>query len=192
VPQTYSWADERERAAEAFGGRYPDAELEQDLIEAFRDRPAFVVDAINDVIGGYEAGRITSPWPFLRKRIAEPAADVVVSDTRERDKRVAQAQGWIRSTGLHFEQESELVDELFGSTGRLRGWDSAPLREEMLSLWRQVRPAGEQLECEAEDRIKAQVDALERVDGHTRRTSRPRNADGSFVSPLDVDDWAAV
>lgn len=138
---TYSWAETRERAAKAFGGRWPDAELEAELIEEFRERPAFVVDAIADVSRGFQAGRVHSPWPFLRTRIRQrPAVDVVITDDSQRDKKIAVTEAWIKSTGRQFPTADELEDELFGDRGRLRQWSGDELlRERLMKQWLELQ-----------------------------------------------------
>src|SRR5262245_33656186 len=99
--QEYSWAEVREEAVRGFGARYPDAALEQEIIDRFRERPAAVVAAIEDTVRGFQAGSVKAPWPFLRARLERaPSSDVVVQDGSERDRRVANAQQWIRNCGL--------------------------------------------------------------------------------------------
>jgi hypothetical protein len=160
----YVWSEQLERAAQAFGGRYPDAELEAELLEVFAKRPAFVVDAIDDVANAHKAGRIHSPWPFLRKKVQEPASELVVTDESERDARVKSAERWLRSAGLHFDRESEVEDELYGDRGRLQAWaGDEELRERLLGIWRECAPRGEQAEAEALVRARERVEIRERI-----------------------------
>jgi hypothetical protein len=160
----YVWSEQLERAAQAFGGRYPDAELEAELLEVFSRRPAFVVDAIDDVANGFKRGGIHSPWPFLRKKVLAPANEMVVADTSERDARVKSAQQWLRTAGLHFDRESEVMDELFGEVGRLRAWgDDAMLVAQLLESWRELAPRGEQTEAEALARARERTEIRARI-----------------------------
>lgn len=185
---SYSWAQTRERAAEGFGGSWPDAQLESEIIEHFRERPAFVVDAIADVTNAYQAGRIRSPWPFLRKRLAEAPTDVVVEDAGERERAIKRAQQWIRAAGLYCDREGEVLDELFGELGSLRAWSGDQrLRDELLALWQAVRPEGQ----EAAERLVTQIDALERATGSSRRTVHRRDSAGAFTAPVD-DEWGTL
>jgi len=186
--KTYSWAETREGAAKELGGRYPDAELEQELLEHFRERPAFVVDAIADVVRGYQAGRIRSPWPFLRRRLAEAPADLHVVDEGEKERAIVRAEQWIRTAGLYCDREGELLDELFGDLGKLRAWaGEAALQKRMVALWRQARPQGEALEQAAAERIAEQMAALERA----KQNLKTKGVFAGFKEP-DQEEWSSA
>lgn len=160
----YVWTEQRERAAEAFGGRYPDAELEAEVMGVFSERPAFVVDAIDDVANAFKAGRIHSPWPFLRAKLNAPQAELVVTDESERLRKIAAAEQWLRSAGLHFDRQAEVEDELYGDTGRLRAWASdEQLRERLLGLWRELASLGAQVEAEALERAREHLATEARI-----------------------------
>ena len=192
MAKEYSWAEIRDKAARDFGGAWPDAQLEQDVVERFRDEPARVLSAIADVANAYKAGRVHAPWPFLRKQLQSSSqVDVVVSDEGEKRKAISLTQQWIKATGLHVPNAAELFDELFGPTGKLKAWDSPELRQECLTQWQQVRPAGEALEREAVERIVAQVDAIERTGRRMRGKPNAASA-AEFAAPVRVEDWAAA
>jgi hypothetical protein len=56
----------------------------------------------------------------------------------------------MRTTGLHYDRESELLDELYGDRGRLK--DHPNTRQRMLELWNELRPLGELVDHEATER----------------------------------------
>src|SRR6266536_1553319 len=185
----YSWAEVRERAVSAFGGGYPDAELEEELIEVFRGRPAFVVDAVEKVIAGVQAGRVHSPWPLLRKMLERSLVDVVVSDERERELRTRQAEEWLRTAGMYVDREEEIVESLFGAYGgfggrgqSLRAWagDEA-LRTHLLGVWREARLVGEHLEQE----LRARAGERRETRGRTAKVLAAQRKLGfrGFVGP---------
>jgi hypothetical protein len=188
----YSWAETREQAATSFGGHYPDAELEQEILETFRERPAFVVDAIADITRAFESGRVHSPWLLLRKQLRRPGSELVVTDESECELAAQKAEQWLRVAGLHFDRESEVEDELFGEvTGRLRAWGSdGVLRERLLSLWRELRPRGEQVEWEAAGAVARSREALVRAGEILleRKGFRGFHAPGEEVDEWDVEE----
>jgi hypothetical protein len=158
----YSWAEIRERAAAELGG-YPDAALEQEILEVFRERPAFVVGVVADVTRGYQRGAIHSPWLLIRKQAKASPVEELVTDASERTGAVKRAELWLRRAGLHIDRESELLDELFGERGPLRAWaDDEALRAKLVGLWRELRPLGE-----------------------------PGILEGAEAQTDDADDWAA-
>jgi hypothetical protein len=145
---TFDWQTEYGRALNAFGGDTPSATLEQDIFEAFQQHPQAVTNAITKIARGYEAGRIHSPWGALKAEIPKQVdADVRVGDGSERNRKIANAEQWIRTTGLMFDRWSEVEDELFGERGPLRPWhkDHA-LSQRLEQLWTEQRPLGEATE----------------------------------------------
>jgi hypothetical protein len=154
----YSWQTTYQRACDLFKAR-PNAEQEQAVLDAFRDEPRLVSEQVDQIASGVTTGTIRSGWAVLRKVVAPASVtDIRVTDTGERDTRTRAALNWISNAGLHFDRESELVDELFGYTGLLRAWpDDQELRSRMVKHWVEVRtqaqrlpdgirPAGEDLE----------------------------------------------
>jgi hypothetical protein len=157
----YVWTETYDRAVELFDGT-PGAALEERLLQAFRERPAAIVAELETVAADYRRGLIRSPWAILATRAERAGQDVTVRDSRDRDRAVAGAERWIRSTGVHFERESQVLAELFEDGGErgpiLKPWaEELELRERMAELWRQERPRGVQTELEAEERGRARV-----------------------------------
>jgi len=152
-----TWADTYAEALASFGGTPLGKELENELVEIFEARPEAVRLAITDIAGGYQAGRIRSPWGALRAELArqEARTKVVVSGNAERDKRIQQAEQYMRAAGLYLASEAEVLDDLFGDGGRLRAWkDDDELVARMLELWRSLQPAAERVEAEALERAE--------------------------------------
>ena len=153
-----TWANLYAEALASFGGTPLGKELEAELVEIFEARPEAVRLAIADIAGGYQAGRIRSPWGALRAELArqEARTKVVVSGNAERDKRIQQAEQYMRAAGLYLASEDELLDDLFGDGGRLRAWrDDGELRERLLVLWRSLQPAAARVEAEALERAES-------------------------------------
>jgi len=151
---TMTWPDLYERAVKAFQDT-PSRELEAQLVEAYEQRPATVAAAVSDVAGGFAAGRIRAPWPFLARVVEEKAhANVVPSGNAERDKRIQQAEQYMRAAGLYLASEDEVRDDLFGDAGRLRAWKDDDEVARMLDLWRSLQPAAERVEAEALERAE--------------------------------------
>lgn len=162
---SYAWSDLREQVIEACGNT-PSAEQEQRIIDVFRQHPAAVMQGIEHVLDGHRRGIVRSPWAVLVTHVEKLATaiertSVAVTDERERDRKVSQARQWMRSAGMHFDREAEIEDELFGERGMLRHWPE--LRGEMLTLWREVRPIGEQLDAEAVERGRRDVELRKRL-----------------------------
>lgn len=156
--QTYEWITYRERAVELFG-QGPDGLLEQRVIAVFREHPTLVIEAIEHVGRRFSQGKIHTPWVILAKHVEQavkPLEEVSATDERDREKRIRRAEGWMRAAGMHCDRWSEVEDELFGERGLLRMWRSdETLRQRMARLWKAVRPAGELLEQQAEERDRA-------------------------------------
>jgi len=143
----FDWVTLRERAFELFA-ETPSPSLEAEILGTFQTRPALVATTIEGVGREVAAGRVRSGWAILgaRLRNASEAPSVVAFDTGDRERRVARASRWIETAGVHFDRETELLDELFDGYGGdrelplLHTWrDEQELREEMLKLWRDLR-----------------------------------------------------
>lgn len=174
----YVWADMRDPFIERVGSA-PSAAIEQRIIDVFEKQPKLVELAIAHVGLRFEQGLIRSPWPVLAQHVEETreaqgkAREVRASDASGRVKAREQGQRWIRSTGVHFDREHEVEDELFGMTdadtngellkdsdGRVRRFggllpgyaDDAELRDELLALWAAERPRGAKSERESIER----------------------------------------
>lgn len=151
----FVWTDSRERAVEAFGDTPSDA-IEGRILTVFQRNPAAVAQAISHIAERYRRGLVRSPWPVLALAVEEidGGREIVATDTRARDKAIAGAERWIRSTGIHFDRAEQVVAELFaegGERGPILGpWENdAELIAAMTALWEQERPRGERVEREA-------------------------------------------
>jgi len=149
----YHWHDTRQRAIELFG-EAPSAQLEQDVLEHFTERPAHVAQLVERIGAKVQAGKIRSGWAVLRKELnTTPGADVTATDEADRDRRIRSAKQWIDNAGIHYDLERHITAELFGddqSTGRLQDLNlTQAQREELLDHWRTNRPRGEQAEHDA-------------------------------------------
>lgn len=152
------WLTLRDRAIQAFAGELPNAHTEQDLIDAFQVNPLAVSRSLDDVAGQYAAGKARSGWAVWRSRaLAVHSSSSVAADVgSDRDARIAKAEAWVRNAGVHYDREAEVEDELFGCLGMLRDYASDELlRERLLRLWRERRPAGERCERDVVDRAES-------------------------------------
>lgn len=171
MERTYEWQETRKHACAVFG--YPEANTEQAVLDAFTESPLAVTAVLEKITSRVQAGKLgaNAGWLIVSREvenIARPVADIIVSDAaereRERERAVQAATRWIRNAGLHFDRESEITDELFGDRGMLRAWEKdVELQAEIVALWRQVRPIGEQLDREALERAAEFVAARSRA-----------------------------
>ena len=164
--EEWSWLETREKAIRLFGGELPKGETEQEVIDAFTDRPVLVDRLIREVAEAKKAGRARSGWAVLRSRLNAIASglDIVVTDRNERGLALRQAEQWVRNAGLYFDREDEFEDELFGDGGMLRAFRTDDeLRTHLIDLWRSERPRGKQAEDDAEERAAAWVEGRKRT-----------------------------
>jgi hypothetical protein len=149
----YDWPTVRAQAIFNFGGDAPRADLEQRIMEVFAENPTLVIKAIEVVTKSYHAGKVRSPWAILDinlKEATRPGTPLTATDTNDKTKRIARAEQWIRTTGCHFDRDTEIVDELFGDRGLLTDYHhDTGLVTLMTDLWHQRRPEGERIEAEA-------------------------------------------
>lgn len=159
-PTGYVWEGFRDDLIRQWSDA-PGAVLEQRLLDVWERHPRVVIEAAEGIGARFDRGVIRSPWPVLAAQADEAAraterAQAVIYDDDEPAKRaraVKRAEQWLRGAGLHFDREPEVADELFGDFGVLKRWrDDGELRDRMLTLWASVRPAGERVEAEAEER----------------------------------------
>lgn len=145
---TVSWASVRQGAIKTFH-EIPHAAVEQEIIDVFAVQPQVVIDAIERLAARVESGHVRSGWAVLRKELARAveAPSSVTVELDDRERRVANAERWLRNAGVHFDRESEVLDELFGERGTLKAWAGDELlRGRLLELWRTLRPKGERAE----------------------------------------------
>lgn len=114
--RTYDWHETLLDAIDQFGGDTPSPSLEHAILDVFREHPAAVVAAIRTIAGRHRAGYVKSPWGALSKELdrLRTNPEIVVTDTRERDKTLRAAEQWIRTVGVHYATEHELLTHLFG------------------------------------------------------------------------------
>jgi hypothetical protein len=135
---TPDYHDLIDHLTEAFGTA-PSNALTTELADLHARHPAVTRAKAREAADAHAAGRIHSPWGFLQAemrrhdtaREARPqAAD------RERDHEIGLAEAWIRNAGLFTPSTEELLDELFGTHGRLKAWaDDHELRARMTDTW---------------------------------------------------------
>jgi len=164
---TYDWSAERDRAITGFSGEIPGERVEADILEVFRTRPDIVAAAITKVAAAFHSGRIRSGWAVLRADVqkAHREDDVVVTDSRTTAKLVARAEQWVRAAGLHYPTVEECLMHLFGVGGILAEHrDDRQLQDRIELLWLEVRPEGEKIEREADERGVAYAAAMRKSD----------------------------
>lgn len=189
----HEWRVVREQAIRLFNNETPYDATEQEIVEAFKARPTVVISEIEKI--GQQMARgsdIRSGWAVLRRSVASAISagpSVTATDDFDRERAVEKAIQWINTAGCHFDRESELVDELFGSQGRLQpycpfdrdkaidasgtetldwtlGFDASvdmQLVEVMVAHWRTQKRRGERVEREAEERAARRIAQRERL-----------------------------
>jgi hypothetical protein len=174
-----TWADAYAEALENFGRTPLGKELEAELVQIYEQRPEAVRLAISDIGTGFAAGRIHSPWGALRAELArqEARTHVVPTGNAERDKRIQQAEQYMRAAGLYLASEDEVIDDLFGDGGRLRAWKDDELVARMLELWRSLQPAAERVEAEAVERAEHWKQTRARLQASNRMVEPDPDAD---------------
>jgi hypothetical protein len=160
------WQTLRNQFMRDIGGDPPGAQLEDELIAAYHDHPEAVERSIEKITLAHKAGKIRSPWGALKTEVAK-ALDAARNPTHNtgasRNKAIARAEQWLRTAGLHYDRETEIHDELFGDRGILRDHHTPQVEERLTALWRELRPLGEQVEREAEERGARYVEQRERL-----------------------------
>jgi hypothetical protein len=137
-----SWQETYDQACSRFGGQRPGHALEQELIEAYEQRPVAFRAAVDKLADRFAAGKVRSPWPLVKAELAQDAqrATIVADDSSERELQVHLAERFIANAGWGLPTEAELVDELFGRHGKLRAWASDELLvNRMVDAWRRAR-----------------------------------------------------
>lgn len=148
---TYIWTETRDEYALIFGEN-PGAQLEQDLVTHFRERPAAVVAALEDAAARRAAGKITSSaWAYVRTSVQRRAdsPDVIVTDHDERERATKRADAYLRNVCIHYDRETEVLADLFDRGGTLAPFtDDDQLRQRIVARWRELRPIGEKTEAD--------------------------------------------
>lgn len=157
----YVWSDLRDALVIRWSD-IPSADLEQRVLDVWERHPQLVTDAWEQIDERYARGVVRSPWAVLAKHVEEAAviaerSSKAVTDDVDRTKAQQRGARWVRSTGIHFDRESEVRDELFGDFGMLRAYrNDDELVDALLTLWESERPRGERTEREAEERMTRQ------------------------------------
>jgi hypothetical protein len=179
------WQTLRNQFMRDIGGDPPGAHLEDELIQAYTDNPEPVERSFQKITLAYKAGKIRSPWGALKTEVAK-ATEAARNPTHDRGtsktKAVQRAEQRIRNELLHYDLEHEVWDELFGDRGTLRDYRSDELEHRMVALWQELRPLGELVEHEAEQRGQRYQEQRERI-------GRPSNAKPGNLS---VDELKAI
>ena len=103
--------------------------------------PQAVVQSARELVGAVLAGEVKWGWSTLRSRLERgrhPVREVVVDPANEQAKAEAAAERWLANAGCHFDQESEVVAELF-DRGPLRGFRTVELEHQVLDRWVELR-----------------------------------------------------
>lgn len=136
-----SFDTEMRRYYDAWG--YPGEELEERLLSAFMSTPRPLLDWLNRMLPRAESGEVFAPWKLVDSKLEDEMdrhkpkknrPDVIAQG---HDLAISRAKQWIVNAGVHFDRESELVDELFGqprsSLYALR--DDKDVVDSMVELW---------------------------------------------------------
>lgn len=145
------WQTLRNQFMRAIGGDPPGAALEDELIQAYTDHPDAVERSFEKITLAHAAGKIRSPWGALKTEVAK-AVDAARNPTHDRGasktKAVQRAEQRIRNELVHYDRETDVIDELFGPRGTLRDHHTPDLEQRLVALWRELRPLGELSEHE--------------------------------------------
>ena len=147
------WQTLRNQFMRDIGGDPPGAHLEDALIQAYAEHPDAIERSIEKITLAFKAGKIRSPWGALKTE-AEKAVDAARNPKRDkgakREAAIARAEQWLRTAGLHYDRETEILDELYGERGTLRNHPDTQPR--ILQLWNELAPLGVIVEQEAIER----------------------------------------
>lgn len=208
------WSEVRTHAIELFNGETPHPVVEQTLIDAYELHPHAVERELTKVAADLAAGTIRSGWGIYAKRaerILAPPTNPTRPASLDREKRVARAEQWIRSTGCHYDRDSEIMLELFSGSGLLVGYAQVDLIEDTSSSdgkWTISEPAGDtalverMLKLYNESRPKGiliEEDAQARADKYRTQQAELRTAlaqlraapDDDYRKPLPDVDYTA-
>lgn len=162
---TLDWHTEYARALHLFGGDTPSAHLEQELLDAFNQRPQAVANAITKIGKAYANGKIHSPWGALKAEIPKQLEHNQQPNAgAERERRIRNAEQWLRNAGLHYPTWNETHDELYHERGTLHAYrDDHKLEQHLAELWDELHPLSIIADQDHENRLAAwrkQINAL--------------------------------
>lgn len=152
----YVWGNLRDHAIAAYGDA-PGAALEQRILDVFRQHPQIVAASIDAVATRVAAGKVRSGWAVLATECerATSTSTERATDTTDRTKATARTRQRMHAELMHYDRPDEVHDELFGDRGQLRTWPD--MADDIHTQWEQVRPMGEQIETEAEERANRYI-----------------------------------
>lgn len=145
-----TWAIERQKATQLFGGTTPYATDDHDIAAVFAQHPAQVLAEIARIADAYTQGKVHTPWRALHSRLERIRADAQPVSLSN-DSRVRLAETWIRNAGLYCPTEADAADALFSPSGLLAGQD-ATHGDRMRALWRTEQPRAQQSAIDLEKR----------------------------------------
>jgi hypothetical protein len=149
------WQDLRTHLIDTYG-ETPRPETEAVIINAYQLHPAALEATALTLTADVKAGTIRSGWAVLRSRagsISGPPSNPARDTGAERQKKLNHAEQWVRAAGIHYDEPTEIEDELFGDRGQLRNYPN--LKDHILDYWANHRPTGLRLEREADERAEA-------------------------------------
>lgn len=134
------WSEERDKLAAACGGTYPSGDLEETILQHFQEAPQLVVQQMQHVAAAFKAGKVRSPWVILKMRLEDRGktmGEVVALDTSEKERRIRQAETYIRNVAHVYPNWEHMDDELFYSpSALLKPWaDDEGLKLNMMELF---------------------------------------------------------
>jgi hypothetical protein len=157
------WEDLALQTAERFGGTMPHPDTAKAVAAVYAKAPNAVERAIDRVANDYAEGNIRSPWGVLKSRVQQITVDSSQAKRgNDADKAIARAEQRVRNELLHYDLEREVVDELYGPRGTLR--DHPETQDRMIALWRDLRPLGELVEHEADERGRRYVEQRQKLE----------------------------
>lgn len=97
-------------------GTTPGRQLDEDLRQLHARHPVAFAARAAEIIGGYQAGRITSPWAFLRTAMQtiDRTRPITEQAGPEREGAIRQAEQLIHRVGHAITSHDELIATIFG------------------------------------------------------------------------------
>jgi hypothetical protein len=173
-----NWDETLEHAVTAFG-ETPRDHLADQVAAHHAQHPETVNRLIDEIAAMRDAGTCHSPWGMLKSRLgnlatSQPKATKATSQA----KALERASQWMHAAGIHYDRWPEVHDELFGDRGTLK--DHPALEQQLHDLWQELRPIGEQLEQELEERsAKYRADLTEqRAKPNVENADKPPTCSG--------------
>lgn len=114
------WQELRDHLIDAYH-ETPHPSTEQEIIDAYQLHPAAIEKAALALI---DVPDIRSCWAVLKTRaitIAQAPSNPTRSTGLDKERAIQRAEQWIRAAGLHYDRDSEILLELFGSPSTLLG-----------------------------------------------------------------------